>query len=56
MRCWILNTNLEAYKHLCEDEGITPVIIEHADGKVLVNMSARMASVWNMAGYWYELG
>lgn len=56
MRCWILNQNLNTYKHLCEDEGIVPVILEQAEGKAHVDMTVHMASVWNMMGYWYELG
>lgn len=56
MHWWILDNNFEAYKHLCEDEGIVPVVIEHRDNKSLVDMTVHMSSVWNMCGYWYEFG
>ena len=56
MICWILKTNLDAYKHLCEQEGHQPYILEETEDKVHVQMTANTASVWNMCGYWYEMG
>ena len=56
MHWWILNINLEAYKNLCEAEGIVPVIFEQKEDKSLVDMTVSMSSTWNMCGYWYELG
>lgn len=56
MRCWILNKDLNAYNHLCESEGYKPVILEQNDEKSHVEMSAHSATMWNMAGYWYEMG
>jgi hypothetical protein len=56
MRCWILKTNLETYKHLCDDEGIVPVILEETEDKAHVDMTVHTASVWNMFGYWYQIG
>jgi hypothetical protein len=55
MRCWIYNTQLETYKHLCEDDGIQPIVIEQAEGKALVDMTVHISFVWNMLGYWHEL-
>jgi hypothetical protein len=56
MRWWILNTNLEAYKNLCEAERTDPMIIEQKDDKTLVGMTSQMESTWVMCGYWYEFG
>lgn len=56
MRCWILNKDLEAYKHLCMSEGYNSSILEQTDEKAHVDMSAHSATMWNMMGYWYEMG
>lgn len=55
MRAWIHKTNLDAYKHLCAEEGYEPHILEETDDDVRVDMTAQTASVWNMVGYWYQL-
>lgn len=56
MICWILLKDLENYKHLCEQEGSAVVIIEQTEDKVHVQMTANEAMIWNMVGYWYEMG
>ena len=56
MRCWILIINLNTYFALCQQEGITPQILEETDDKVHVDMTANMANTWMMLGYWCELG
>ena len=56
MRCWILNKDLEAYKQLCQSEGYTPLILEQTEDKSHVDMSTHSATMWNMMGYWYEMG
>lgn len=56
MRCWILRTNLEAYKQLCAQEGHEPYILEETEDKVHVEMTNNTASIWHAVGYWCELG
>lgn len=58
MRCWILNKDLNTYIHMCASEGYKPVILEQNEEKEQsrVDMSAHSATMWNMMGYWYELG
>ena len=56
MICWILLKNLEDYKNLCHSEGIVPYIMEQTEDKAHVQMTPNMASIWNMVGYWYEMG
>ena len=56
MRCWILNKDLNSYTHMCESEGYKPVILEQKDEKSHVDMSDHTSTMWNMMGYWYELG
>ena len=56
MICWILLRDLDSYKSLCHEEGINPYIIEQTEDKAHVEMSASMATTWNMVGYWYEMG
>ena len=56
MICWILLKNLDSYMELCHSEGIEPHIIDQVDDKAHVQMTANMASMWNMVGYWYEMG
>lgn len=56
MVCWILNKNLETYKQICAQEGHSPHILEQTEDKAHVEMTANTASVWNMSGYWYQMG
>lgn len=56
MICWILLKNLDNYNMLCRNEGIEPHIIEQTEDKVHVQMTANTAGIWNMVGFWYEMG
>lgn len=53
MICWILKKDLESYKQLCSQSGITPVILEEDDDKLLVEMTSGMMNTWVSVGYWF---
>ena len=56
MICWILEKDLNSYMYLCNQEGFKPIIMEKLEDKCHVQMTSNMATTWNMAGYWYQLG
>lgn len=56
MICWILDKNLEDYKKLCFEEGISPHILDQREEKSHVVMTSNTATTWNMVGFWYQMG
>lgn len=56
MICWILTTNLEDYKKICEAEGAPSEIIEQREDVCHVYMSSNISTIWNSVGYWYQMG
>jgi hypothetical protein len=56
MRAWIYTHDLDKYMQLMRQSGADPSVVQQEGDKTLVEMTAQVASEWNMMGLWYELG
>ena len=54
MRGWILNSDLQGYKNLMEEEKCSPIILEQTEEKSLVQMTANSMQVWMQCGKFFE--
>jgi len=56
MRAWIYTSDLDKYMQLMRADGVDPSVISQTDDQSHVEMTANVASEWNMLGLWYQLG
>lgn len=56
MIAWIYTIDLEEYMQLMRSEGVDPSVIAQTGDQSHVEMTANVASEWNMLGLWYQLG
>lgn len=55
MIAWIMAKDVPAYMAATREEGADPSVLEQQEDRSLVSMTASVAQLWTVGGYWYQI-